>query len=228
MHLKQAVDAPYPAFEDRRDAGQTLADYLMEQDAEVEAILAVPSGGVAVGRVVAERLGVPLDIILVRKLPLPMEPEAGFGAVTLQGEVELNQALVRAWGLSDEDIRTAITRVMAELRQREARFLTGRARVDPAGKSVLIVDDGLASGYTMKAAVKELQRRDPLGICVGVPDAPVETIEAVAPLVDELYCLAAQKRPGFAVASFYRSWHDLSDDEVVALLEAGPAAPGRA
>jgi putative phosphoribosyl transferase len=223
VHLKEVVDAPYPAFENRQEAGWALAEFLMEKDASVDVIFAVPSGGVAVGRAVAERLGAPFDLILVRKLPLPMEPEAGFGAVTLHGEVELNDALVRAWGLSGEDIRQVIARVTGELRQREHRFLAGRERLDPAGKGVLLVDDGLASGFTMKVAVKGLQRREPLSISIGVPDAPLATIRSIEPFVDDIYCLAAQRWGGFAVASFYKHWHDLTDDEVLALLRAGPA-----
>jgi len=223
VHLKEVVDAPYPAFDDRREAGSALADFLMEKDASVDVIFAVPSGGVAVARAVADRLGVPFDMMLVRKLPLPMEPEAGFGAVTLHGEVELNHALVRAWGLSDQDIRQVIARVMGELRGREQKFQAGRDRADAAGKGILLVDDGLASGFTMRAAVKEIQRREPLCISVGIPDAPLATITSLEPIVDDLYCLAAQRGGGFAVASFYKRWHDLTDDEVLALLRTGPA-----
>lgn len=225
VHLREVVGAPYAAFQDRRHAGHELADFLIERDASVGAIFAVPSGGVAVARAISERLGVPFDMILVRKLPLPMEPEAGFGAVTINGEVALNEPLVAASRLSHEDIRAVAARVVEELRQREARFLAGRPRLDPAGKDLLIVDDGLASGFTMRAAIRELERREPHSVNVAVPDAPVRTIEAVEPLVDDLYCLVAQRGGSFAVASFYREWHDLTDGEVVELLRAGARDP---
>lgn len=223
VHLREVVGEAYPAFQNRADAGCQLAEFLLEKDASVEVIAAVPSGGVAVARELADRLGVPLDVIVVRKLPLPMEPEAGFGAVTLHGEVELNDAMVAAWRLSEEDIRRVIQRVTGGLRQREARFLGGRPRPDPAGKDVLIVDDGLASGFTMRVAVKELQRREPHSVSVAVPDAPLSAVRAVEPLVDELYCLVAQKGGSFAVASYYAQWHDLTDEEVMALLRETPA-----
>ncbi len=217
-HLREVVDGPYAAFLDRAEAGRQLADFLLDQGAPVEAVVAVPSGGVAVAGPLAERLGVPFDLMLVRKLPLPTAPEAGFGAVTLHGEVELNDRLVRAWGLSEEIIGDVVARVMAELRERESKFLAGRIRLDPAGKDVLLVDDGLASGFTMRAAIKELRRVGPRKLIVGVPDAPLSTIEQVAPLVDALYCLVAQRRGSFAVASFYARWHDLTDREVIKLL----------
>jgi putative phosphoribosyl transferase len=221
LHVKEFVDRPYPAFENRHDAGLALAEFLLEKDASVDAIVAVPSGGVAVARSLSDRLGVPFDIILVRKLPLPMEPEAGFGAVTLNGEVELNDALVGAWGLSERDIQGVVKSVLKELRQRKATFLAGRQRLDPAGRDVLLVDDGLASGYTVKVAIRELQRREPHSVGVAVPDAPLSTAKSIEPLVDDLYCLVAQRQGSFAVASFYRQWHDLTDDEVMGLLRGG-------
>jgi putative phosphoribosyl transferase len=227
VHVREVVDRPYPAFASRADAGRQLAEFLLEKEASADVIIAVPSGGVAVGRALAEQLGAPFDMILVRKLPLPAEPEAGFGAVTLHGEVALNDALVAACELSEEDIRAVILRVMGELRQRQARFLAGRPRPDPAGKDVLVVDDGLASGFTMQVAVRELQRREPHSLSVAVPDAPLSTVKAIEPLVDDLYCLVGQRRGPFAVASFYAEWHDLTDGEVMELLCGRLPRPGR-
>lgn len=218
-HLREVVDRPYAAFHDRDEAGRTLAQYLLDEGATVDLVSAVPSGGVAVARPLAERLGVPLDMLLVRKLPLPMAPEAGFGAVTLGGQVVLNDALVHAWHLTEEDIRHVVDSVLAELRQREREFLADRPSRDTTGRHVLLVDDGLASGFTMRVAVQEMRRGRPRSVSVAVPDAPISTIEALDPLVDDLYCLVGQNGGSFAVASFYRHWHDLTDREVLELLD---------
>ncbi|KPK65304.1 MAG: hypothetical protein AMK73_03385 [Planctomycetes bacterium SM23_32] len=217
-HVRELVGAPYPAFDNRTEAGLELADFLLREGAEADVVVAVPSGGVAVGLPLAERLGLPFDLVLVRKLPLPMAPEAGFGAVSASGEVALNQRLVYGWGLSPDVIDDVVARVLDELRQREEMFLIGRQRADLSGRRLLLVDDGLASGFTMQAAVREVRRAGPRSVAVGVPDAPVGTIEAVEPLVEELYCLVAQRGGSFAVASFYARWHDLTDREVLQLL----------
>lgn len=221
-HVGEVVSRPYPAFRDRAEAGRKLADFLLDEGASVEVVIAVPSGGVAVGRPLAERLGVPFDMILVRKLPLPMEPEAGFGAITLGGDMVLNDALVSVAGLSEDVIEEVVGRVLEELRQRRRRFTGGRRPLELAGKNALLVDDGLASGFTMRAAIKEVGRKGPRNVAVAVPDAPLSTIKAIEPLVDELYCLVAQRRGSFAVASFYRFWHDLTDDEVIEIQQRQP------
>jgi predicted phosphoribosyltransferase len=218
--VRQVLDAPRYVFRDRREAGVRLAEFVAEQGGRPDALLAVPSGGVAVGRPLAERLAVPLGLVLVRKLPMPMAPEAGFGAVAPGGEVALNERLVAGRGLTREDVEAVVRSVLAELEEREAAFLAGRERVDPAGRRVLLVDDGLASGYTMMAAIGEVRRRAPAWLGVGVPDAPLTAIERVEPLADELYCLVAQRGGSFAVASYYQHWHDLTDREVLELLGA--------
>ncbi|MHC4479839.1 MAG: phosphoribosyltransferase [Planctomycetota bacterium] len=225
-HVRTVVGRPRAAFRDRQHAGRELADYLLSEGAAVDAVMAVPSGGVAAARSLSERLGVPFDLVLVRKLPLPMAPEAGFGAVALGGEVVLNEHLVAAWGLSEEVIHRVVGRVRRELRGRQEKFLGNRPRVDPAGAHILVVDDGLASGYTMRVAVRELWGRGSRTVAVAVPHAPLSTIGEIDPLADELYCLFAQRGGSFAVASYYESWHDLSDEEVLELLSA--AGEGRA
>jgi putative phosphoribosyl transferase len=216
VHVGQVVDWPHAAFEHRADAGRRLAAFLLRHRAAVDVVVAIPSGGVAVAKPVAERLGVPLDMVLVRKLPLPMAPEAGFGAVTLDGEMRLNDRL--ATGLSEAEIRRVAHGVIEGLREREEVLMAGRLHVDVAGKDAVLIDDGLASGFTMMAAAGELRARGPRSLSVAVPDAPMNTIEAVEPLVDAIYCLVAQRSGSFAVASFYRHWHDMSDAEVIALL----------
>lgn len=218
IHVKETVAAARWAFVDRRDAGEQLADFLEARDARPEVIYAVPSGGVAVARSTCERLGVPMDLILVRKLPFPQAPEAGFGAITPEGDMVLNDDLVAAWGVTPATIRQVADEVGGELRRREQKFVGDARREDPEGRRCLVVDDGLASGSTMKAALLEMRRRGPSRLMVGVPCAPSRTLYALQDLADDLYCLVAQGPGSFAVASFYRRWHDLTDAEVLALL----------
>jgi putative phosphoribosyl transferase len=219
-HVKELVEGPRAAFRTREEAGRQLGAFLRQQGAAPDAVLAVPSGGVAVAGPVAARFGVPLDVVLVRKLPLPMNPEAGFGAVTLDGQVVLNEPLAAMAGLSEEAIGRIVDRVLEGLRQRERSFAASRSPLKPADRDIIVVDDGLASGVTMQAALQELRRKEPHSLAVAVPTAPLGTMEKVEPLVDELYCLLAQRSGPFAVASFYRYWRDLTDEEAVELLGA--------
>ncbi len=216
--IRETVSGPYAAFRDRGEAGRELAEFLIERGERADAVAAVPSGGVAVAVPLAQRLGLPVELVLVRKLPLAQKPEAGFGAVSLGGDLALNRRAVRAWGLTEETVGRVAARVRAELEHRRRLFRADRPPLELPGRRVLAVDDGLASGYTMMAAVAQLRRREPAAVCIAVPDAPVRTIEAVEQVADELYCLVAQRGGPFAVASFYQRWHDLSDAEVLELL----------
>jgi putative phosphoribosyl transferase len=218
LHVKETARGPYPAFADRRDAGNRLARYLQREGADPDVVVAVPSGGVAVALPVARELGAAFDMVLVRKLPLPAAPEAGFGAIFAGGEKVINPEIVAAWGLDSDDVERVIRRVQDGLRCREQVFMGDREHVHLEGRSALLVDDGLASGSTMKVAIGGARRRGAARIAVGVPDAPERTLEQIEPLVDDLYCLVAQRGGAFAVASYYARWHDLSDEEVLELL----------
>jgi predicted phosphoribosyltransferase len=221
IHVREDVAVARWAFEDRRDAGKQLAAFLQAEGAEPDVVFAVPSGGVAVARAACACLSVPMDMILVRKLPFPTAPEAGFGAITPAGDIVLNDELVAAWGLPDETIERVAADVREELLERERKFVGDVPRQDPKGRRCLLVDDGLASGSTMKAALQEMRRRGPSRLMVGVPCSPARTLRALQDLADDLYCLVAQGPGSFAVASFYRRWHDLTDAEVLALLGRG-------
>jgi putative phosphoribosyl transferase len=225
IHVRETVAAPYGAFADRRDAGRQLAEFLTASGVRPDVVYAVPSGGIAVARAVCDCLDVPMDMVLVRKLPFPRSPEAGFGAITPDGDVVLNDDLVAAWGLSPQTIREVAEGVQAELQERERKFVGDSPRLEPDGRRCLLVDDGLASGSTMKAALRTMRRNGPRWLAVGVPDAPLRTLRDLEEAADDLYCLVAQGPGSFAVASFYRSWHDLTDDEVLDLL-GGPPQTG--
>ena len=181
-------------------------------------MLAVPRGGVAVAAPLAEALRAPLELLFVRKLPMPHSPEAGFGAVALDGHVVLNEPLVRELDLPPQRMDAIVEEVLAEVRRR-AKEYTGHDRPpEVRGKQVYLVDDGLASGFTMIAAARMVKECGPSRMTLCVPVSPRDSLHAVEPYFDDLYCLIEQARPPFAVASFYEDFHDLTDDEVRAIL----------
>jgi len=223
-HVGDIVNRSRPAFRDRTDAGGRLADFLRREGARLDVVIAVPSGGVPVGHAIARSFGAPLDVVLVRKLPLPANPEMGFGAVTLDRHVVLNEEVAQAFGICREEAERIIDRVLEGLRERRRNLMGERAPVAVTGRDVVLVDDGLATGVTMRAALSELRRRGPAGLSVAVPDAPLATVEQIEPLGDEVYCLIAQRSGPFAVASFYEHWYDMPDEEAAKILrECTPA-----
>jgi len=181
-------------------------------------VLAVPRGGVVAAAPLAEALRAPLELLLVRKLPMPHSPEAGFGAVALDGHVVLNEPLVRELGLPPERVEAIVAEVLAEVRRR-AKEYTGRDRPpEVRGRPVYLVDDGLASGFTMIAAARMVKECGPSRMTLCVPVSPHDSLRAVEPYFDDLCCLIEQAHPPFAIASFYEDFHDLTDDEVRTIL----------
>ena len=204
-------------FKDRRDAGRMLAEHLMGYRHN-SIVLAIPRGGVPVGYEVSRRLGVPLDLIIPRKLPIPSDPEAGFGAVAPDGTVVLNERLVAYLGLSVKDIEAIVADVLKEVRRRIREYRGDKPLPDLKGKNAIIVDDGLASGYTMIAAVRAVRKERPRRVIVAVPCSPETSVERLEKEADEVICLRVQRYGPFAVASHYESFPDLSDEEVKGLL----------
>jgi putative phosphoribosyl transferase len=211
-----------PGFADRLDAGQQLAEEMLHRGyAEEDAVvLAIPRGGVAVAYPVAKALRVPLGLIIPRKIPIPGNPEAGFGAVTADGTVILNQPLVAQLGLPPEVIARLAQRVLGEVQRRLEEYSSHRSPPELKGKTAILIDDGLASGFTMIAAIRAAIRQEPAKVVVAVPVSPASSVRRVEPLVDELICLITRETRSFAVASFYQHFPDLSDDEVKAYLRA--------
>jgi putative phosphoribosyl transferase len=201
-------------FRDRSDAGRRLADKLAEYEGAEAVVLAVPRGGVPVGFEVARRLRAPFDVIIPRKIPIPWNPEAGFGAITADGTMVLNHSMVESLGLSEEEIREAAEQVRQEIVRRTKQY-GGRVPMSSIeGKLVILVDDGLASGYTMLAAIESLRKHAPSSIVVAVPVASSGAVRLVASKTDRLVVLMVSHRIPFAVAGFYRIWRDLTDEEV--------------
>ena len=160
----------------------------------------------------------PLDIAIVRKIQIPWNTEAGFGAIAWDGRVLLNELLVAQLGLSTEAVEQCISQTREMVRQRMQKFRGNRPFPDLNGKTVILVDDGLASGFTMLAAAESIRNQHPEKIVIAVPTASAGAIELLASSVDELVCPNIRGGPIFAVADAYENWYDLSDDEVLELL----------
>ncbi|MDD4859708.1 MAG: phosphoribosyltransferase family protein [Dehalococcoidales bacterium] len=207
-----------PLFIDRIDAGKRLGEKLEKYRGNAVAF-AVPRGGVPVAVQVAHALEIPLDFVATRKIPIPENPEAGYGAVTDDGSVIVNEPMVKQLGLTTREVRAQAAEVQTEISRRVALFRASLAPTPVAGKTAILIDDGLASGFTMLAAVKSMKKKDPEKIVVAVPVASKSACDRVKPQVDELVCLAEVYSPSFAVASFYQHWYDLTDEEVLHCLE---------
>jgi putative phosphoribosyl transferase len=207
-------------YKDRRQAGERLAQHLAEYRGRRTIVLGIPRGGVAVGVPIAEALEAELDVIVLRKIPIPWEPEAGFGAVTAEGDVILNEAMVRRLGLRQDEITRQAERVRAEVERRARAYRGDRPFPELQGRPVIVVDDGLASGYTMIAALRSARVRGAEELICAAPVSPADSLEAVRPYADRVVCPLVTREYPFAVASFYERFPDMSDDEVRELLRS--------
>jgi putative phosphoribosyl transferase len=219
-----------PPFKDRLDAGRELAQALTEYRDRNALTLGIPRGGVHVAKPVAQALRAELDTIVLRKLPIPWEPEAGFGAITAEGDIVLNDLMVRRLGLTQEMIDRQAERVRAEVKRRARAYRGDRPFPDLRRRPVIVVDDGLATGYTMIAALQSARRRGAEELICAVPVSPRDTLAAVRQYCDRAVCLVIADDYPFAVASFYEQFPDMSDEEVRELLrcdEGRDAAGGR-
>lgn len=205
-------------FRDRSEAGERLAVVLEKYRGRDGWILAIPSGGMPVGLRISQRLGLPLDLVISRKIPIPGNPEAGFGALSFEGGLFLNEPLVVELGLTQEEIQRLSAPVREEIRHRNTLFRGDHPFPDLGGKVAILTDDGLASGYTMMASITLVKKRRPSRVVVAVPTAPESTIQRISAQADEIVCLNIRRGFFFAVADAYREWHDLSDDEAMKLL----------
>ena len=204
-------------FVDRANAGQHLARHLTGYGREVR-LFAIPAGGVPVAAEIARVLAIPLDLIIVRKIQLPWTTEAGFGALDPAGQAILNEDMLRRMPLAPEDIEAQVRKTTTVMRQREARLRKAKpyARLD--GQVAMVVDDGLASGYTMRAALRFLKAQGAGRLIMAVPTGSERTVWELLPEVDELYCLNVRGGFSFAVADAYENWYDLTEEEVLAIM----------
>lgn len=209
---------PPRRFRDRREAGQVLASHCdAYRDRTDVVVLALPRGGVPVAYEVAKELAAPLDVFLVRKLGVPGREELAMGAVASGGVFVLNHNVVRFGDLGPDVIQRVADRERAELLRRESAYRGGRPRPDLAGRTVLLVDDGVATGASMRAAIESVRQHSPARIVVAVPAAPRSACDELGELADEVVC-ARTPSPFFAVGAHYADFTQTTDDEVVALL----------
>lgn len=206
-----------PLFVDRQDAGRRLAAVLRRLQGQRPLVLGIPRGGVTVAAVVADALGSELDALVVRKVGLPWQPELALGAVTADGVRYLNDAMVLASRLSPPAVHALVSGTEREARQRDLDLRGGRPAPRVAGRTVLVVDDGLATGATMIAALRSLRAHKPKRLIVAVPAGAVDSLRAVTHECDEVVCVWAPEDFD-SVGSCYREFPPVSDDEVRALL----------
>jgi putative phosphoribosyl transferase len=213
-------------FADRREAGRLLAERVRALRLESPVVYALPRGGVPVAAEIATALGAPLDLVLVRKLGAPGQPELGIGAVVegTEPETVLNEDIVALTGATESFIAAARARELEEIERRRRHYLAGRRPLDPKGHAAVVVDDGIATGATAKAALRALRRRGAARLVLAVPVAPPDTVKAMHEEADDVVCLV-ESEIYFGIGGFYDDFHQLTDTEVTALLDARPS-PG--
>lgn len=218
--VKPAFGLP-TVYPNREEAGRRLASALSSFKGGEVVVIGIPRGGLPVAREVADALGAPLDIIVVRKLGAPGQPELGIGAV-VDGDhprVIFNQGVIEQLGVSEEYLQGEIAKQLKEIKRRETEYRGGRPPVALGGKTVIVVDDGIATGSSVRAALRGLRRARPRRLVLAVPVAPPETCEALRGDADEIICLETPE-DFFAVGQFYRDFHQVSDEEVRNILAA--------
>jgi len=221
-------------FTDRRDAGRQLAAALARYRVSRPVVLALPRGGVPVGFEVAQALDAPLDVLLVRKIGAPGHEELGLGAVVdgQDPQLVLNPDVVRAVGPPPGYIEAEKRRQLAEIERRRRQYVGDRAPTPVDGRTVIIVDDGIATGGTVKAALRGVSQHRPARLVLAVPVAPADSLDELASECDDIVCLATPE-PFFAVGPHYRDFTQTEDEEVIRLLDearhldTAPANPAR-
>jgi len=204
-------------FRDRHDAGRQLAAQLLQYAPRQPLIVALPRGGVPVAAEVAHALGTPLELLAVRKLGAPGNPELGVGALAEDGTLVLDRDSVRALGIAQETLERTLAREAAELRRRVERYRGGRARASVQGRTVIVVDDGLATGLTDLAAVRALRRSGASSIVVAAPVGSRESVSMLVEEADEVVCPVIPQRL-YGVGMWYRDFEPVCDEEVLELL----------
>lgn len=206
-------------FRDRVHAGDVLARMVNTYKQDVQMVLGIPAGGVPVGVVVAKTLNIPFDVAVVSKITLPWNTEAGYGAVAFDGTVRLNKPLTARIGLSEAEIQTSIEKTTAKVNRRMAKLRKNRPFPVLTEHHTLLVDDGLASGFTMLVAIEALKKAGADHIIVAVPTAHKESLNAIIMKVDAVFCPNTRSGQRYAVADAYEKWSDVGESEVLNNLE---------
>ncbi|MFW5867618.1 MAG: phosphoribosyltransferase [Armatimonadota bacterium] len=206
------------AFENRREAGEALAEHLSDLKGENPLVLGVPRGAVPMAAVVADELDGELDVVIVRKMGAPGNPELAIGSVTEEGEAIVNEEFARRTGASDEYIEQETRRQMERIEERKRVYREVRPKVSLEGRTVVIVDDGFATGSTMKAALESARSENPAKLIAAAPVGAQDTCRAMGDYADEVVCLRAPRFFG-AVGAFYRDFGQVSDEKVLEVLK---------
>jgi putative phosphoribosyl transferase len=207
-------------FYDRTDAGRRLAGELQKFKGEDVVVFALPRGGAPVAEPIATSLNAPLDLVLVRKIGVPFQPELAMGAVADGGNpvVVRNDDVIAMADIGDNEFQQACARELDEIERRRQLYLGNRARPEAKGHVAIVVDDGVATGATTRAALRAVRARGPKKLVLAVPVAPPDTLESLASEVDEIICLETHRAFG-AIGFFYRDFRQISDDEVIEILD---------
>ena len=201
-------------FKNREEAGKLLSYKLKKYQEDDSLVYAIPNGGVLVGKEIAKNLKIPLKLIIVRKIQFPWNTEAGFGACSPSGCLILNEEMIIDFGLSKNEIEEQKRKTQIILKERIKKYKIKEEK-SLEGKIVILTDDGLATGYTMIVACREIRKKFPKKLVVAVPCASREAYEKVGEECDEIISLNVKTGYPFAVADFYKNWYDVSDEEVL-------------
>ena len=222
--LKNVVEIPElrnltNIFNNREHAGIILADMMVDYKGTDSIVFGIPAGGVPVAAPMASFLNLILDVAVVSKITLPWNTEAGYGAVAFDGTVKLNQGVLQQIGLTDDQINSGIEKASIKVNRRFKEFRGVKPFPDLKKHTAILVDDGIASGFTMLVAVEALQKTGADKVVVAVPTAHLQSLERVAPEVDKIFCANIRDGWGFAVADAYQNWYDVNEEEVNKILK---------
>lgn len=211
------------SFKDRRDAGRKLAHALSKYKDQQPVIFALPRGGVPVAAEVAALLNAPLDLILVRKIGVPFQPELAMGAVANGGPpiIVRNEDVIRLAGIDEAEFKAICDMELAEIERRRQHYLGARERAEVSGRTAIVIDDGVATGATTRAALQAIRMRNPKKLVLAVPVAPTDNIRALAAEADDVICLEDHEFFG-AIGAYYEDFSQVSDECVVELLRRFP------
>jgi len=206
-------------YRDRRDAGQRLARKLVHYKKDEPVVLALPRGGVVVAGEIAEALDAPLDLILVRKIGVPYQPELAMGALVdgRRPHIIRNDDIIAYSGISEEDFDRVCKAELSEIDRRGKLYLADRSRANVTGRVVIVVDDGIATGATTRAALEAIREQRPKWLVLAVPVAPTSTLDELSGLPDEIVCLQSHE-PFYAIGLYYDDFRQVSDREVIDIL----------
>jgi putative phosphoribosyl transferase len=222
--LKNVVEIPElrnltNIFHDREHAGIILADMMVDYKGTDSIVFGIPAGGVPVAASMASFLNLILDVAVVSKITLPWNTEAGYGAVAFDGTVKLNQGVLQQIGLTDDQINRGIEKASIKVNRRFKEFRGVKPFPDLKKHTAILVDDGIASGFTMLVAIEALQKTGADKVVVAVPTAHLQSLERVAPEVDKIFCANIRDGWGFAVADAYQNWYDVNEEDVNKILK---------